>query len=154
MWCSKKCMRLYFESDDPYWTSWRVTGLGFNNTQCKEVDWNYCHWLWDGTVWRWHWSSGEGVCCRPWYEGNILSVVKLLCGVCKSSPILYLIFSLSQIWRIFFLWLYCHGSQIRLHQVVNPNKAIADYRTEITGLSAEDLDGVTLTLKDVQVYLL
>lgn len=40
--------------------------------------------------------------------------------------------------------------EVKLHKVVNPNKAIADYRTEITGISAKDLDGVTYTLKDVQ----
>ncbi|KAI3451985.1 hypothetical protein Pfo_008650 [Paulownia fortunei] len=40
--------------------------------------------------------------------------------------------------------------QVKLDEVVNPNKAIADYRTEITGISAKDLDGVTHSLKDVQ----
>ncbi|KAL8531844.1 hypothetical protein ACS0TY_008447 [Phlomoides rotata] len=43
--------------------------------------------------------------------------------------------------------------QVKLDKVVNPNKAIADYRTEITGISANDLDGVTHSLKDVQKYL-
>lgn len=43
--------------------------------------------------------------------------------------------------------------QVKLDKVVNPNKAIADYRTEITGISAKDLDGVTHSLKDVQKLL-
>ncbi|CAA0840993.1 Small RNA degrading nuclease 3 [Striga hermonthica] len=40
--------------------------------------------------------------------------------------------------------------QVKLDKVVNPNKAIADYRTDITGISAKDLDEVTHSLKDVQ----
>ncbi|GER30921.1 small RNA degrading nuclease 3 [Striga asiatica] len=40
--------------------------------------------------------------------------------------------------------------QVKLDKVVNPNKAIADYRTDITGISAKDLDEVTVSLKDVQ----
>ncbi|KAE9449688.1 hypothetical protein C3L33_18410, partial [Rhododendron williamsianum] len=40
--------------------------------------------------------------------------------------------------------------QIKLNEHVNPNKAVADYRTEITGLTAKDLDGVTCSLVDVQ----
>ncbi|KAL2531636.1 Small RNA degrading nuclease 3 [Abeliophyllum distichum] len=40
--------------------------------------------------------------------------------------------------------------QVKLDAYVNPNKAIADYRTEITGISAKELDGVTCTLADVQ----
>ncbi|KAK4488410.1 hypothetical protein RD792_004173 [Penstemon davidsonii] len=40
--------------------------------------------------------------------------------------------------------------KVKLDEVVNPNKAIADYRTMITGISAKDLDGVTRSLKDVQ----
>ncbi|KAL2241646.1 UNVERIFIED_CONTAM: Small RNA degrading nuclease 3 [Sesamum indicum] len=43
--------------------------------------------------------------------------------------------------------------QVKLDEVVNPDKAIADYRTEITGISAKDLDGVTHSLKDVQKLL-
>ncbi|KAH6784344.1 small RNA degrading nuclease 3 [Perilla frutescens var. hirtella] len=43
--------------------------------------------------------------------------------------------------------------KVKLDKVVNPNKEIADYRTEITGISAKDLDGVTYTLKDVQKSL-
>lgn len=37
---------------------------------------------------------------------------------------------------------------------MNPNKAVADYRTDITGISAKDLEGVTCSLADVQVVLL
>jgi RNA exonuclease 1 len=40
--------------------------------------------------------------------------------------------------------------QVKLNKIVNPNKAVADYRTEITGLTAEDLDGVTCSLVNVQ----
>ncbi|KAL7254753.1 hypothetical protein ACSBR1_008986 [Camellia fascicularis] len=40
--------------------------------------------------------------------------------------------------------------QVKLNELVNPNKAVADYRSEITGLSAEDLDGVTCSLANVQ----
>lgn len=43
--------------------------------------------------------------------------------------------------------------KVKLDKVVNPNKEIADYRTEITGISAKDLDGVTYTLKDAQKSL-
>ncbi|KAL0450386.1 UNVERIFIED_CONTAM: Small RNA degrading nuclease 3 [Sesamum latifolium] len=43
--------------------------------------------------------------------------------------------------------------QVKLDEVVNPDKAIADYRTDITGISAKDLDGVTHSLKDVQKSL-
>lgn len=43
--------------------------------------------------------------------------------------------------------------QVKLDVFVNPNKAIADYRTEITGISAKELDGVTYSLVDVQVFL-
>ncbi|GMH14812.1 hypothetical protein Nepgr_016653 [Nepenthes gracilis] len=40
--------------------------------------------------------------------------------------------------------------QVKLHEFVRPNKAIVDYRTHITGVSARDLDGVSCSLKDVQ----
>ncbi|CAL5444526.1 unnamed protein product [Camellia sinensis] len=40
--------------------------------------------------------------------------------------------------------------QVKLNELVNPNKAVADYRSESTGLSAEDLDGVTCSLANVQ----
>ncbi|XP_052195701.1 small RNA degrading nuclease 1-like [Diospyros lotus] len=40
--------------------------------------------------------------------------------------------------------------QVKVNELVNPNKAVADYRSEITGLTAKDLDGVTCSLSDVQ----
>ncbi|KAL6961446.1 hypothetical protein U1Q18_039215 [Sarracenia purpurea var. burkii] len=40
--------------------------------------------------------------------------------------------------------------QVKLNELVNPNKAVADYRSEITGISAKDLDGVTCSVADVQ----
>ncbi|KAK9678509.1 hypothetical protein RND81_11G216400 [Saponaria officinalis] len=40
--------------------------------------------------------------------------------------------------------------QVKLHEFVNPNKPVADYRTQITGVSAKDLDGVTCSVKDIQ----
>lgn len=40
--------------------------------------------------------------------------------------------------------------QVKLNELVNPNKPIADYRTEITGVSAKDLDGITRSLADIQ----
>ncbi|KAG0461683.1 hypothetical protein HPP92_021980 [Vanilla planifolia] len=40
--------------------------------------------------------------------------------------------------------------KVKLETLVNPNKAVANYRTEITGVSAEDLVGVTCSLVDVQ----
>ncbi|KAM7510415.1 hypothetical protein LguiB_009290 [Lonicera macranthoides] len=43
--------------------------------------------------------------------------------------------------------------QVKLDELVNPNKAVADYRTEITGVSAKDIDGVTYSLADVQKSL-
>ncbi|KAI8031174.1 Small RNA degrading nuclease 1 [Camellia lanceoleosa] len=43
-----------------------------------------------------------------------------------------------------------HRNTVKLNELVNPNKAVADYRSEITGLSAEDLNGVTCSLANVQ----
>ncbi|KAL3642908.1 hypothetical protein CASFOL_013723 [Castilleja foliolosa] len=43
--------------------------------------------------------------------------------------------------------------KVKIDEVVNPNKPIADYRSDITGMSAKDLDGVTCSLKDVQISL-
>ncbi|KAF5752874.1 hypothetical protein HS088_TW01G00792 [Tripterygium wilfordii] len=43
--------------------------------------------------------------------------------------------------------------QEKLNKLVNPNKAVADYRTEITGITAEDLDGVSCSLADIQKSL-
>lgn len=44
--------------------------------------------------------------------------------------------------------------EVKLDELVNPNKKVSDYRTEITGVSAEDLAGVTCTLADIQVLWL
>lgn len=44
--------------------------------------------------------------------------------------------------------------QIKLNELVHPGKAIADYRTEITGVSAEDLVDVKCSLADVQVIFI
>lgn len=43
------------------------------------------------------------------------------------------------------------ASQVKLDEKVNPCKPVADYRTEITGVAAEDLDGVSCSLADIQV---
>jgi RNA exonuclease 1 len=40
---------------------------------------------------------------------------------------------------------------VKLDELVNPNKAVVDYRTDITGVSATDLEGVSCSLADVQV---
>ncbi|KAF3795844.1 Small RNA degrading nuclease 3 [Nymphaea thermarum] len=40
--------------------------------------------------------------------------------------------------------------EVKLDVLVNPMKAVSDYRTDITGVSACDLEGVTLCLSDVQ----
>lgn len=40
---------------------------------------------------------------------------------------------------------------MKLDEHVNPGKAVADYRTDITGISATDLKGITCSLADVQV---
>lgn len=40
--------------------------------------------------------------------------------------------------------------EVKLHEFVKPNKAVADYRTDITGVSEEDLDGITCSLADIQ----
>ncbi|GJN01513.1 hypothetical protein PR202_ga18786 [Eleusine coracana subsp. coracana] len=41
--------------------------------------------------------------------------------------------------------------EVKLDMLIKPCKAIADYRTHITAVSKEDLDGVTTSLADVQV---
>ncbi|XP_058080175.1 small RNA degrading nuclease 1-like isoform X3 [Magnolia sinica] len=46
-----------------------------------------------------------------------------------------------------------HNLVVKLDKLVNPNKAVADYRTEITGISAKDLEGVTSSLIDIQKSL-
>ncbi|XP_073100283.1 small RNA degrading nuclease 1 isoform X2 [Elaeis guineensis] len=43
--------------------------------------------------------------------------------------------------------------EVRFDKLVNPNKAVADYRTDITGICAKDLEGVTCSLADVQSVL-
>ncbi|PNY08046.1 small RNA degrading nuclease 3-like protein [Trifolium pratense] len=40
--------------------------------------------------------------------------------------------------------------QVKLHKLVKPEKAIVDYKTEITGVSSEDLKTVTCSLADIQ----
>ncbi|KAL3525661.1 hypothetical protein ACH5RR_014033 [Cinchona calisaya] len=40
--------------------------------------------------------------------------------------------------------------QVKLNEFVKPEKAIVDYRTEITGIAAKDLDGVNCSLSDIQ----
>lgn len=40
---------------------------------------------------------------------------------------------------------------MKLDELVNPNKAVADYRTDITGVSAPDLERINCSLADVQV---
>ena len=41
--------------------------------------------------------------------------------------------------------------QVKLDELVKPEKEVADYRTNITGVSAKDLEQVTCSLQDVQV---
>ncbi|TKW07322.1 hypothetical protein SEVIR_7G297803v4 [Setaria viridis] len=43
--------------------------------------------------------------------------------------------------------------EVKLDTLVNPSKAITDYRTHITGVSKKDLEGVTSSLVDVQKSL-
>ncbi|CAM8985734.1 hypothetical protein QQ045_006952 [Rhodiola kirilowii] len=40
--------------------------------------------------------------------------------------------------------------QIKLDELVNPEKPVTDYRTQITGVGPKDLEGVSCTLRDVQ----
>ncbi|GAB2279623.1 hypothetical protein Dimus_014267 [Dionaea muscipula] len=40
--------------------------------------------------------------------------------------------------------------QVKLDEFVKPNKAVADYRTSITGVSEKDLDGANCSLVDIQ----
>ncbi|TXG59374.1 hypothetical protein EZV62_013947 [Acer yangbiense] len=40
--------------------------------------------------------------------------------------------------------------EVIINELVNPQKAVADYRSEITGVSADDLVGVTRSLADIQ----
>lgn len=41
--------------------------------------------------------------------------------------------------------------QVKLDELVKPDKPVTDYRTNITGLAAKDLESVTCSLQDVQV---
>ncbi|PPR88367.1 hypothetical protein GOBAR_AA32325 [Gossypium barbadense] len=43
--------------------------------------------------------------------------------------------------------------QVKINELIKPNKALADYRTEITGVAAGDLDGVTCSVADIQKSL-
>lgn len=43
------------------------------------------------------------------------------------------------------------GFQVKIDELVKPEKAVADYRSEITGLTADDLVGVTCSLAEIQV---
>lgn len=43
-----------------------------------------------------------------------------------------------------------HNLEVKLHKLVKPEKAIKDYKTEITGVSAQDLETVTCSLADIQ----
>ncbi|XP_043697235.1 small RNA degrading nuclease 1-like isoform X1 [Telopea speciosissima] len=46
-----------------------------------------------------------------------------------------------------------HNLEVKLNELVNPNKAVADYRTHITGISAKDLRRINCSLADVQESL-
>ncbi|XP_042481308.1 small RNA degrading nuclease 1-like isoform X1 [Macadamia integrifolia] len=46
-----------------------------------------------------------------------------------------------------------HNLEVKLNELVNPNKAVADYRTLITGVSAKDLCKINCSLADVQKSL-
>ncbi|XP_061339974.1 small RNA degrading nuclease 3-like [Gastrolobium bilobum] len=43
-----------------------------------------------------------------------------------------------------------HNLEVKLNELVKPDKAIADYRTEITGVSSQDLEPVSCSLADIQ----
>lgn len=43
--------------------------------------------------------------------------------------------------------------QVIIDNLVKPDKAIVDFRTEITGISAKDLEGITCSLTDIQVCI-
>lgn len=40
--------------------------------------------------------------------------------------------------------------QVKLNELVKPNKKVADYRTDITGIAAKDLEGISCSLADIQ----
>ncbi|TKY55676.1 Small RNA degrading nuclease 3 [Spatholobus suberectus] len=43
-----------------------------------------------------------------------------------------------------------HNLEVKLNELVKPDKEIADYRTDITGVSSQDLEAVTCSLADIQ----
>ncbi|KAL2333503.1 hypothetical protein Fmac_014716 [Flemingia macrophylla] len=43
-----------------------------------------------------------------------------------------------------------HNLEVKLNELVKPDKAIVDFRTEITGVSSQDLKEVTCSLADIQ----
>ena len=71
-------------------TSWNV-GAGMvgykaqSKEQDNEVNFLDCHWLWDGSLWRWHWSFGQRLCCWSQFKGTVwfcfqyLWIIKLMC---------------------------------------------------------------------------
>lgn len=46
-----------------------------------------------------------------------------------------------------------HNLEVKLHELVKPDKAIIDYKTDITGVSSQDLESVTRSLADIQKKL-
>lgn len=42
--------------------------------------------------------------------------------------------------------------QIKLNEFVKPDRPVADYRSDITGVTAKDLEGANCSLADVQVF--
>lgn len=40
---------------------------------------------------------------------------------------------------------------MKLNELVKPNKKVVDYRTEITGIAAKDLESISCSLADIQV---
>lgn len=43
-------------------------------------------------------------------------------------------------------------NQVVLDEFVRPNQPVVDYRTHITGITAEDLENATLSVVDIQVH--
>jgi len=43
-------------------------------------------------------------------------------------------------------------NQVILDEFVKPNQPVVDYRTFITGLTAQDLEKATLSVVDIQVH--
>lgn len=90
-------------------------------------------WLWDGSLRQWNWGFGQSWCCRPWFKGITIDWYEhvYLTRVIK-----------------------CCGSwfQVILDEFVKPDKPVVDYRTDITGITAEDIEKATLSLVDIQVH--